>query len=312
MDSLYFAALQSFVVLAQTKRMQDAATQLGVSRQTIMRHVSHLEQLRGDVPLLSHAGHTYSLTQEGKDFFRRAQNILDQARSLAGRTGLSSDIVDGLERTRLITQSGHDYRSQQHPLWRVSEIGTVTIKKAFHIWQKANFDIGHPEVQELMPVLTIFRWQKFGWVCTHVGAESAYAHWVGKEWALSAVGCLQADAPAGRDYQVFASHAYESVLASGSCRYDHHYLELGKEAEHKFKFNLRHGTYQRLLMPFQLPDQTPVLVSLAMLTRQVSFADFEISHDAKMPIEMCPDDWQNQAMALELSKGGKNWRPMTH
>jgi hypothetical protein len=285
-NTLYFAALQSFVVLAQTKRMKEATQQLGVSRQTIMRHISYLEEQWDGDQLLSLDGNAYSVKPSAEEFFRKAEEIVEQARALEGGHQLRCDVVDGLERVHFITADGQDFRSQQHPLWRLDEIGTKTIKTGYAAWMASGFDVNHPQIQALMPLMSVFREQKYGWVCTHVGEISAYARCFGKDWAMSATGVLQSEAPTGRDYQLFVSHPYKRVLATGSCRIDHQYLKL--KDGHRWPLNFG-GTYQRLLMPLLLPDGSPVLASLAIITNEVEFAGFEPPIETRIPEHLIMD-----------------------
>jgi DNA-binding transcriptional LysR family regulator len=71
-------AMKSFIVLADTKNLSEAVRILGLTRQTIRRHINLIEDIRGVVLFTLESG-AYRLTEAGQAEFRAVRNIINQA-----------------------------------------------------------------------------------------------------------------------------------------------------------------------------------------------------------------------------------------
>jgi len=285
MESIQFDALNSFVTLARTQRMADTTARLAVSRQTVARHLDYLTELFG-APVITREGHRYTLTESGSRVLQQAETLLQLSDALVGSYNHSSTIVDGLEQTRYHNTRGHDYRSQQHPLWRLWQDGVPLLKDAYQAWKAADFEYESPAAQPIKPYLNQYRKTELGWFCSHVGEKSAYARWFGWEWAKSAVGTATRNDPGGPDFDRFASKPYEPVITQGVCRLDHHYVQLETRPDGSFDS----VCYQRLILPFLLPDGSPILATVAAITERIEITDFTVPQGASMPPELLMDD----------------------
>lgn len=259
----YVTALVSFAALARFKRMSDAVEFLGVSRQTIGRHMDFLDENLGG-PVMKSAGRYHELTSLGESLKGSADTLLQQVYSMSGTGGLRSLVSDGLQQTWLKTEDS-EYLGQQHPLWRVYDDSPELIQKGFDIWKSANLNFFADEVQDLLPYVLTYRHTPSGWVCMHVGEKSAYAEWFGWEWAKSAVGALAGDAVSGSDYFRFTSVGFLEVMNTGSCRLDHHQIKNAVKGPEPSK----DVNYHRLTMSFVLPNKAPILATLVSLSDSV-------------------------------------------
>ena len=75
LPSAFVDMLRSFVTLAETQNLSQTVELLGVSRQTVRRHVRELELARGTV-FFEPGESRYSLTEAGKNAAEDAQNLI--------------------------------------------------------------------------------------------------------------------------------------------------------------------------------------------------------------------------------------------
>ena len=80
------AALRTFLRVADTGSFSAVAAELGVTQPAISRQLSGLEQQLG-ARLVHRSTHAVTLTEEGRDLIRSAQQLIDSAEALQQSVG---------------------------------------------------------------------------------------------------------------------------------------------------------------------------------------------------------------------------------
>lgn len=270
-------ALESFVTLARTQRMRETTRLRGVTRHTVLRHVEAVEKSFGK-NLIFTEGHTYKLTSAGNNVLQKIEELLGHAHSVFGGYEYKNEIVNGLNRTIFHSEIGGQYYSQQHPLWRIWVDAPSLLQHTLEAWIKSRFHIEEPPLKHIMPYLLLFRYTEQGWLCTHVGEKSTYSRWFGWDWAKSAIGTLSTKDPVGVDYDRFASFPYEAIYQTGSARFDHHFVKLISAPGG----DPRYIRYQRLLMCCLLPDDSPIIGTIGILTNEIDMPNVKLTKENEM------------------------------
>ncbi|MDJ0638755.1 MAG: LysR family transcriptional regulator [Paracoccaceae bacterium] len=256
--------LRAFDSLARTLNLSETADLLGVTRQTVRRHISSLEEVKGGA-LFGLNKHSYSLTQLGVHSLSGARSMLRQADSWSQGAVTSSNGSQHLEYTQFTDSDGRKFISQQQPVSSVARTGTPVVQRTLAAWAAALTRIEAPEMAEVRPYLVLYRRSAGGWVCVEVGEQSTYAKWFGWTWSKSAVGRLSEDDHAGDDFNRFIAEAYERIHGEGGVRLDHLFAHLPREVSDQPV----PVTFQRLLMGCVFPDGTPALALLGAISRNV-------------------------------------------
>ncbi len=253
--------MRSFIVLAQTENLTSAVSVLGITRQTVRRHITQLEELLG-CELLVSGPKGYRLTEGGKRHLTNAKWTLGQ---MEGWVAGFVDMVGHLQNVSVQLGEGRYFCCREHKLIDVWRLGTPSIKQAFRAWHDSQGNMDHPLLEELRSKMVYHRKQQDKWLYIHVGDESSMANWLGLVWARSEVGSFLEDDLMANEADRFISSAYDQVLTQGTARYDHVAATLARS---------RGGpaepvNYQRLLMAFRLPDGSPVLGVLRICTDKI-------------------------------------------
>ena len=262
--AISFEMLRAFDSLARSLNLSETAESLGVTRQTVRRHIINLEALRGG-PLFSLEKHSYSLTELGKASLSGAQSLLRQGDSWSFGDVKSPGRSQHLEYAKFTDDQGRRYYSQQHPVSAISSKGTEIVRKALPAWGNALARIEADAMAAVRPYLVVYRRSADGWVCVEIGDESAYAKWFGWTWAKSAIGQLSSHDQAGNEFNRFIADAYERLHGEGGARLDHLFAYLPREISD----NPIPVTFQRLLMGCVFPDGAPALAVLVSVTTDV-------------------------------------------
>jgi DNA-binding transcriptional LysR family regulator len=80
------ALLQTFLRVAETASFSAVATERGVTQPAVSRQITALEQQLG-TRLVERSTHAISLTEEGRDLMRAAQELVDAAETLRNLQG---------------------------------------------------------------------------------------------------------------------------------------------------------------------------------------------------------------------------------
>ena len=273
-----FDMLRAFDSLARTLNLSETAECLGVTRQTVRRHLSDLESHRGGA-LFTLNKQSYALTELGVTSLGGARSMLRQAESWSNAGLNGSNSSQHLEYRQFEDAEGRRYYSQQHPVNMVSRYGVPIVQRTLAAWGGALARIEAPEMAEVRPYLVLYRRSAQGWVCVEVGEKSAYAKWFGWMWSKSAVGRLSEDDQAGDEFNQFIAEAYERIHDEGGVRLDHLFAHLPREISDQ----PIPVTFQRLLMGCIFPDGTPALAVLVSIGSDVSISGFSTDDSRLVP-----------------------------
>ncbi|MEP2030145.1 MAG: LysR family transcriptional regulator [Paracoccaceae bacterium] len=268
------AMLRAFVCMSRNLNLSRTCLELGATRQTVRRHLTDLERIKGE-PLFLVTDRQYQLTPFGKESLDGAKSLLLHFDTWAGQSSLKMNSSSGLQKLQYTDSDGRVYHSQQHPVSQIAFEGLPVMKKAFVGWGNAETQIEHKAMDDIWPYMVLFRKGPLGWVFVHVGKESAYARWFGWAWSRSAIGKLISDDNVGDEYNEFSLGAYSRIYDEGGVRLDHIFAHLQKDGG-----ELQPVTFQRLLLGGVFPDGTPGLIVLAALTEKI---EIEAVEDAVRP-----------------------------
>ena len=263
------AMLRAFVCMSRNLNLSKTCEELGATRQTVRRHLSDLERIKGE-RLFEVADRQYHMTPFGKASLDGARHILVQLDSWSGQSSLTKRFSEGLEASRYTDEDGREFFSQQHPVSKIALDGLPLLKKALLSWGKAETKIEHEAMEAVRPFSVIYRKGPSGWVFVDIGTESAYAKWFGWAWSRSAIGKLMTEDNVGDEFNEFIAGAYSRIYEEGGVRLDHLFAHLPKDGGEPVPV-----TFQRLLLGCVFPDGTPGLSVLAVITQNVEIDDLD-------------------------------------
>lgn len=276
MPSVMYEMLRSFVVVANTLNITRAVDILGVTRQTIRRHLDDLEQLLG-FQLFTITSRQYQITRQGKQYLAGADNLLSDLENWI-ETGNSSNNT-----LKTIRDQNEDdsffYFGQHHEFASIWKSGVPLLKMGITSWTESQGDVEHAAFGKIRPYLLMFRKNRDRWLCTYVGKQSSYATWLGLTWAKSAIGSsIEEDAANPQDSR-FVIEAYDWVNDAGCPRYDHVYGSFKREED---------GTsipvsFQRIILPCTLPDGERVIGTLVARSNCIDIEGLEASQIITTP-----------------------------
>lgn len=276
--SVVYEMLRSFVVVANTLNITRAVEILGITRQTIRRHLDDLEALLS-VKLFTMDSRQYQITLEGKQYLQGANRLLADLDTWV-ETGSAPSKASQV----MVDQSSDGtffYFAQQHDLVDVWQSAIPMLRSGFDGWTRSCGQFEDPELNKIRPYLLVFRKNRDRWLCTYVGEQSSYASWLGLTWAKSAIGSsIEEDAANPKDTG-FVIEAYNWVNDNGCPRYDHVYGSFARE-ENGASVPV---SFQRLIFPCTLPDGGRVVGVLVARTNQVEIDAIDPSQYVATPEE---------------------------
>ncbi len=276
-----FEMMRSFTTLAQTLNLSKTVSMLGVTRQTVRRHVAALEAQKGQ-RFFEVRDRQYRLTEAGRDAAEEAQGILDQATAWLSGSYTHGRGAAGLDRASFRDERGHDFQAQQHPLGRLWHDSPPLLQRGFLAWANARFQIEAPEMEVVKPYLLLYRQHRDGWLCVGIGEKSSYATWFDWAWGKSAIGHFSHEDPAGEEFNEFISKAHAQIFHEGGVRLDHVLAQIPR---------LRDGppvpvSFQRLLMGCIFPNGDTALAVLVARTNRVDIEGRDTKSMPAMPDEL--------------------------
>lgn len=283
--------LRAFVCLSDHLNLSKACDDLGATRQTVRRHITDLEAIKGG-KLFEVEDRQYRLTPFGRGSLPGAKAILLQLDLWSGQSALTRQLTGGLESSRYTDADGRAFYSQQHPVSRIATNGLPLVREALVAWGNAETQIEHEAMEIIRPYAVLYRKGPAGWVFVDVGPESAYARWFGWAWSKSAIGKLMNEDNVGDEFNEFIAGAYSRIYNEGGVRLDHLFAYLPKDGGDPLPV-----TFQRLLLGCVFPDGTPGLLVLAVITKQV-----EIDALGEGDLPVIPDELIMDSLP-ERSKG---------
>ncbi|MEM9843956.1 MAG: LysR family transcriptional regulator [Pseudomonadota bacterium] len=279
------AMLRAFVVLSRTLNLSKACKELGATRQTVRRHITDLEAIKG-APLFKVEDRQYHLTPLGQASIEEAKSILLNLDTWSGRSALSKQSAEGLEASRYVDADGREFFSQQHPVSKIAADGLPLLRGALAAWGKAETRIEDDAMTLVRPYSVLYRKSANGWVFVEVGTESAYARWFGWTWSKSAIGKLMQEDNVGDEFNEFIAGAYSRIYNEGGVRLDHVYAYLPKDGS-ELPLPV---TFQRLLLGCVFPDGTPGLSVIALITNRVEIRALAGKSQPGIPTELLMDE----------------------
>lgn len=264
-----FEMLRSYVTLARTLNLSQTAEELGVTRQTVRRHIDTLEQIKG-VKLFEVLDRQYAVTEAGTRSLADASLLLTRASAwLNGEAA----VIGGLAYLQYNVDPKHPSYAQQHPINQVWATGVPLLQKGLQMWSASESQLEHRAMRKLRPYLVVYRRLRNDWLCVSIGEKSAYARWLGWAWAKSAIGSALQEDEMNTPSDRFVMDAYNWVHQNGSVRYDHVYTQLPKRRDGP----LNPVTYQRMVFACVFPDGQPAIAVLLARTDQINIEGFEIA-----------------------------------
>ncbi|SEP82040.1 helix-turn-helix domain-containing protein [Thalassovita taeanensis] len=288
--ALLFELLRSFTTLADTLNLSRAVEKLSSTRQTVRRHISILEQIKGEA-LFEVEDRQYHLTDAGRRSVREAEDILAR-----GRAWINNEAghIGGLY---LINRGGDGdwyYHLQQHPISDIWTSKSRLLKQGIKCWAEAEGDIESPALEPIRPNLMVFRRLEGDWVCAKVGSESSYATWYGWRWELSAIGRKVPSLPGGAALAHLLAQPFEEVRANHGLRYDHVFTQMHRGEDG----NMEPISFKRLLMGCRFPDGSFALASLVERSH-----DLRIEGVSDAQIRLMPENLVMDSIPAEEELG---------
>lgn len=279
--STLFDILRSFTTLASTLNLSETVEILGVTRQTVRRHINSLEEMKG-IKLLELRNRRYYLTEAGEQHRIEAEQILAMAENWLSNRSIRKRGNSYLDRVAYHDTHGYSFHAQQHHLSRLWQDGPPLLKHGYHAWSRSEFQLEHPEMSEMKAYRLVYRRRADGWLCVEVGEQSSYATWLGWEWAKSAIGRFSQEDPVGTDFDSFMSQAYPKVFEDGGARLDHICGQIPR-ARNGPAIPVR---FQRLLLGCVFPDGEPALTLFVARTNRISISGLDMSEVPLMDDEL--------------------------
>ncbi len=279
--STLFDILRSFTTLASTLNLSETVEILGVTRQTVRRHINSLEEMKG-IKLLELRNRRYFLTEAGEQHRLEAEQILAMAENWLSNRSIRKRGSSYLDRVAYHDTHGYSFHAQQHHLSRLFQDGPPLLRRALEAWACSGLQLEHAELSEIKPYRLVYRRRTDGWLCVEVGEKSSYATWLGWEWAKSAIGRFSQEDPVGTDFDSFMSQAYPKVFEDGGARLDHICGQIPRE---------RNGPaipvrFQRLLLGCVFPDGEPALTLFVARTNRISISGLDMDEVPLMDEEL--------------------------
>lgn len=264
--ALLFEMIRSFVTLASTLNLSHAVKDLDSTRQTVRRHISHLENSMG-APLFLVEDRRYQLSSLGESVLPDAKDFL--ARGTLWLRG-QSRTVGALQRLQANVDDW-DFYQQQQPLGKIWSDPSLLLRETFRAWTMARGEIESKWFAHVRPYLIIYRQSDIGWICVEFGQKSVYVKWFGQDYARSSIGRPISKMPAGVEFSHLIYEAFDEVQAAQMARLDHVLTHMPRsDAE-----TLVPVAYQRLILSGAFPDGSPAVMSLVLPVEELNISDLE-------------------------------------
>lgn len=276
-----FEILRSFTTLARTLNLSETVEILGITRQTVRRHINSLEQMKG-ISLLELRNRRYFLTEAGEQHLLEAEQILALAENWLSNKSVRTRGHSGLDRVTYQETGGYSFHAQQHHLSRLWLDGPPMLRRGFEAWSQSQLQLEHPAMSQMKPYRLVYRQRRDGWLCVEIGEKSSYATWLGWEWAKSAIGRYSQEDPVGTDFDTFMSQAYPKVFEDGSARLDHICGQIPR-ARNGPAIPVR---FQRLLLGCIFPDGEPALTLFVARTNRIFISGLDMVNVPAMDEEL--------------------------
>ena len=261
LPSAFAEKLLSFATLAETQNLSHAVEKLGISRQSIRRHIRELESIRGD-PFFEASPPRYRLTEAGKDAARAAADMVQQMQKwMCGEPVLPYE----LQKSSLEINDDLWMYTQQHHYLSLWDMAPPLIVHAATALTAAGGHIDHESMCKIRPYIIAARRYRGEWVITEIGDKSAFTSWYGAGAANSELGRRPS---MGTTYDPIVSgwqRDYMIAFKTGSPMYHH----LCHRSTPKYDAPSRPVNYQRLISACKFADGELALVSVVARTNRI-------------------------------------------
>ncbi len=272
---LLFEMMRSFTTLAKTLNLSHAVVELNSTRQTVRRHISQLEDMRG-APLFTVVNRRYELTPEGEAALPTAQNLLGQ-----GQLWLQGQIADveGLMGMSYDDGAGWHYHQQQQPISVAWKSSSALFRTAIRQWSLAQGALECEEMQNIRAHALVYRDTIAGWICTEVGESSFYSTWYGWAAARSSVGRSLDTFPFGPDLARVMDVPLREVEKTRGMRLDQVVTRNRRSPDGPMESLV----FERLLLGCHMPDDSFALLVLVDRPDAIRMASVDASVLETMP-----------------------------
>jgi len=267
--------LRSFVALARSLNLSQTVETLGITRQTIRRHLSALEELRGEKLLVLDA-QRYRLTAAGETSLRMAESVLRHSRRWAGS---STGQLGGLSHAVVQYPNGGWFYAQQHPLNNVWKLAPPLLMVGLEAWATCRGELESEALTSIRPYMIVYRRRSGEWLCVEVGEKSSFTTWLGLAWAKSAIGVPVHEDPVHSDADQFLLEPFDHVSVFGGVWYDHVSTQFAREKDGE----PIPANYQRLVFASAFPDGSQAVVSLVARTNNLAIEGIDTSSIPPIP-----------------------------
>ncbi len=243
---LLFEMIRSFTTLARTLNLSHAVAEMNTTRQTVRRHISMLEEMRGEA-LFEVVNRRYELTEAGRAALPSALLLLGH-----GKLWLHGRIkdVEGLMGMSHFDDEGWYFHQQQQPISVAWSNSSPLLRTAIQCWSAASGGLEHEEMQRVRPYALVYRDTSAGWICIEVGEKSFYSKWWGWAVARSSVGRSLDQFPFGPELARVMDIPLREVQTTNGMRIDQVVTLVPRENG----LPPRHLVFERLLLGCQMPD----------------------------------------------------------
>ncbi len=281
LPSVFTEMLMSFVALGSSLNLSHAVETLGVSRQTIRRHIRELEQIKGG-ELFTLEDRQYQLTDLGQNALASARNLL----SLSTEWLLVDKVsTGGLAPTSIVLSDTEWIYIQPHPVINVWTDGVPLLQRGLSDIISSKCQLDHEALEVVRPYALVYREFKDEWICVEVGNKSAYASWVGLSMAKSGLGRDFSRLIKSEAIHTQLLEAYQNARESGGLWYDHVCISVPRSLD---------GaavpiSYQRLITACSFADGDPAVLILAARTNGINIPALPPERHIKVSEDMLMD-----------------------
>lgn len=269
--AILFEMIRSFVVLAKHLNLSAAVKELGTTRQTVRRHIEILSGYRGG-PLFNLDERRYSISEIGERALPSAEEFLAQGEVWMNNLTKTTDNRQHI--AYVDEETDNFYYVQEHPLTKIWEDKNPVFSTVLTAWAKNGGKFGSQELLEVEKWLVVFRKTGGNWLCTWVGADSAFAHVFGPEWARSVIGTSIQSFPGGSNMARLQTQAYEEVWARSGIRVDDLFARISPDPNDPRK----PIAYRRLLLGGTFPNGDFALLSVASVKSILDLGEIDPRH----------------------------------
>jgi biotin operon repressor len=276
--ALLFEMIRSFSVLARTLNLSHAVKELGSTRQTVRRHISQLEEAKGE-KLFEVVDRQYRLTEAGAQALPEALNLLARGRSwLRGHISHQA----GMQCVKATLPEGRSFWLQQQPMGDLWTSDRPLLRECLRTWALAGGELEHEAFKHVRPYFMVFRDTVNGWICVEIGDESSYVSWSGWAVARSSIGRNMYGLPSGDEIAHLMVEPFDDAMIHQNTRLDHIFTYLRRERDGPFV----PISYRRLLLAGRFPDGTFALISVVDRCKDIVIDALEPQESGSMPDEL--------------------------